>query len=354
MTIPITPGPFSFLSSAGEAVGEIGKALEIKRQRLDAEAHSRLNDILSLIQAGAEPGPFLAAGGAAAERLKLAAPGQGAALLSGPAERARLALDLARSQTRKEGVAASVAEQTQGAQVQTAQEAARIAKINADAATSDLGVRQRINQLVTEELKVPESNFGLLAARAAAGTLPYYAAIIQSRAQDRTLERQANADRFKLFFEPLDNAGPLWQQRVQQWESRKTLETSGMEPDEVKEWEKNNPAPALVAVQQELLENAARARGMTVDQYNAELNKTVGLHREAEAQHFTSDKIQSLQMRVNDVLAGKKTRDQAHDDINTFYAARGGPQSKLDAQLDILQFDSMLQGAQRESTRTKR
>lgn len=352
MTIPITPGPFSFLSSAGEAVGEIGKALEIKRQRLDAEAHSRLNDILTLIQAGADPAPFLASGGAAAERLKLAGPGEGARLLSGPAERARLALRLSQATTRKEEAGATVEETTAQNAPAMAQESlaqaranTRTANAQASGAESDLPIRQRINQLITEELANPEKDFGRLAARAAAGTLPYYSVLIQSRAQDRSIERQQNADRFKLFFEPLDNAGPLWQQRVQQWETRKTLETSGFSPEEVKNWEKDNPPPELKAVQQELLTNAATARGLTVDQYNTELNKTVGMLNDAVNSHMSPQKQLLLQQRVQDVRSGKKTAAQVEQEITEAYKLQGGAGADLNARIDILEFHSMLGAA---------
>jgi len=362
MTIPIVPGPFSFLEEAGQAVGDIGEALAKKRTRLDTEARARLSDILQLINAGAEPAPFLAAGGQALERLKLAPPGQGARLLTGPAERARIQLELSRSTGRKEAAGATTAEvgaefarPTAEAGLTTAEAGARQATATAAAAESDLGVRTRINQLVTEEAKDPEKGFGLLALRAAAGTLPYYSVLLQTRYGNNALERQQNADRFKLFFEPLDNAAPTWQQRIKAWEQRRTVETLGHEEDKefVKQWEKDNPQPTLQAVQQELLEEAARQRGLTPEQYNAELDKTVGLVREAEAQHFPAAKVQALQQRVNEVLSGKKTAQQAEEEITIFYRSRGSAQAPLDAQLDILQFRSMLQGAQRDSTRRR-
>lgn len=363
MTIPITPGPFSFLATAGEAVGDIGTALQAKKQRLDTEARARLSDILQLINAGAEPTPFLGAGGAAAEHLGLAPAGQGAALLQGPAERARLQLDLARAQTAQAqgaakitGAKADTAVPTAAAELTTAQAGATQAQATAAAAQSDLGVRQRINELVTTQLKTPEEGFGLLAARAAAGTLPYYSVLIQARSANNSLERQQNADRFKLLFEPLSNTDAVWRERLRSWEQRKIVETLGREEDKefIKQWELNNPQPSVQAIQQELLEAAATQRGLTPEQYNAELDKTVGLVREVEAAHFPAAKLQALQQRVNEVLAGKKTPQQAEEEITVFYRSRGSPQAPLDAQLDILQFRSMLQGAQSESTRTRR
>lgn len=353
MTIPITPGPFAFLEEAGQAVGAVGTALQAKRVRLDTEARSRLSDILSLINAGADPSPFLDAGGAAAEHLKLAPPGQGAALLSGPGERARIALDLARSGAKKSGAEAVTAGETAriapgvaDASLTTAQAGARQATLTADAAQSDLGVRQRINQLVTTELNNPETDFGKLAARAAAGTLPYYSTMMQVRLGNNSLERERMRELNNLFMIPLQSAPDLWKQRVQNWDTQKTLETSGMNPAQVKEWEKTHPKPELLSVQQELLESAARNRGLTVEQYNNALNESVGLLAKVQSVVLTPEKTALLTRYVGEVRAGKRALTDIEDEITNAYRSRGTPSANFDAQLDIMELRRMLEEAQ--------
>lgn len=353
MTIPITPGPFAFLAEAGKAAGDIGTALQAKRIRLDTEARQRLTDILSLINAGADPAPFLDAGGAAAEHLKLAPTGQGTALLSGPAERARLQLDLARSTTRKEGAAATTAEagaevapQMVAAGLRTAEAGATSAEAGARAATSDLGVRTRINELVTDELKKPETDFGRLAARAAAGTLPYYSTLMQVRLGNNSLERERMRELNNLFMIPLQSAPDLWKQRVQTWDTQRTLETSGMNADQVKEWEKDHPKPELIAVQQELLETAARNRGLTVEQYNQALNESVGLLGKIQSTVLTPEKTALLTRYVTEIRAGKRALADVEDEITQAYRIRGAPSANFDAQLDILELRRMVEEAQ--------
>lgn len=353
MTVPIQPGPFAFLAEAGQAVGQIGQALQAKRQRLDTEARNRLSDILSLINAGADPSPFLAAGGEAAEHLRLAPPGQGSALLAGPAERARIALDLARAtstdtgnKARISGAAADVAPQMAGAELRTAVAGATKAEVDAQAAQSDLPIKQRINELVTTELENPESGFAQLAARAAAGTLHYYTAMMQIRGQDRSLERERMRETHDLFMIPLEQAGPVWKARSQDWDTRKLLETTGYTPEQVKKWETDNPRPSLKAIQQELLENAAQQRGLTPDEYNNVLNRSIGLLTEVRSSVMTPQKIQLLTQYVGEVSAGKRTVAEIEAEIRAAYQARGTPGSDAQADLDVLEFKAMLQEAQ--------
>lgn len=353
MTIPITPGPFAFLADAGKAVGDIGTALLAKKQRLDTEARQRLTDILSLINSGADPTPFLDAGGAAAEHLKLAPPGQGTALLSGPAERARLQLDLARSQGRKEKAGATTAEAgadvapgMAAAGLRTAQAGATSAEAGASAAQSDLHVRTRINDLVVNELQNPESDFGKLAARAAAGTLPYYSTLMQVRLGNNSLERERMRELNNLFMVPFQSAPDVWKQRVQTWDTQKTLETSGMDANQVKEWEKAHPKPEQAAVLQELLEAAARNRGLTPDQYNQALNESVGLLARVQTDVRTPQKVALWTRYVNEIRSGKRALADIEAEITQAYRMRGTPSANFDAQLDIAELHQMLEEAQ--------
>ena len=52
MTIPVIPGPFSFLRSAGKAVGAIGQARNQRGQQEQAEARANVETMLRLAQLG--------------------------------------------------------------------------------------------------------------------------------------------------------------------------------------------------------------------------------------------------------------------------------------------------------------
>lgn len=376
-SIPTNPGPFSFLASAGRAAGAVGEAITARKLQRDEEARRRLSDILALVNSGVDPTPDIEmAARSAMEHLRLAGPqteqtlqpnaGMGdpnapgpwfsqPSVLGGPAERARLALQLSRTQVRREESAATVDAAKAGvsgrvaaAEAASAEAAARTAGAQATGAESDLGIRQRINELITTELRQPESTFGRLASRAAAGILPYYTTMLQVKYGQDALARERQRELFTLFFEPLNNASAVWQQRLKSWEQRRQLELLGHEDDQeyVKNWETNNPQPALQAVQQELLEGAAGARGMTVEQYNQRLNQAIGLMSEAEGDALPPAKLQALQTRVGEVMSGAKTADQVIEEIKLFYRSRGTPSANFEALTDVANFQRMLQEAQ--------
>src|SRR6266446_4360613 len=59
MTIPIAPGPFSFLEGAGEAVGSIAQVREERKRHGEEIAHRAAQDIITQIQNGIRPSSVL-------------------------------------------------------------------------------------------------------------------------------------------------------------------------------------------------------------------------------------------------------------------------------------------------------
>src|SRR6266849_5450624 len=55
MTVPIIPGPFSFLGEAGQALGDIGRAKEERKERAQKIAEHASTAILDAIMAGGDP-----------------------------------------------------------------------------------------------------------------------------------------------------------------------------------------------------------------------------------------------------------------------------------------------------------
>ena len=52
MTIPIIPGPFSFLASAGQAAGAIGTEVQQAKERRRKQAQDNINNLMALINSG--------------------------------------------------------------------------------------------------------------------------------------------------------------------------------------------------------------------------------------------------------------------------------------------------------------
>lgn len=52
MTIPIIPGPFSFLASAGQAAGAIGTEIQQAKERRRKQAQDNINNLMTLINSG--------------------------------------------------------------------------------------------------------------------------------------------------------------------------------------------------------------------------------------------------------------------------------------------------------------
>lgn len=361
MTIPIIPGPFSFLGEAGQAAGAVGDALLARRKRELEEGRQQLAGMLDLVSQGASvPIPaFVDAGRraglqineqTATDLFELAKRRARASLRTGEATARGTEADAAIKESQ-----VPVAPGMAAAGLRTAQAGATSAETEAAAGQTELPVKQRIAELVQTELKKPETNFGRLAARAAAGILPYYSALLQLRYQNNALKLEQMREQFKLFFEPMDNASTVWRDRLNKWEMRRQTETLPFSDDqeEIKKWEQANPQPTLEAVQQELLQSAAGARGLTVEQYNQKMNQMVGLVGEAEEISMPPGKIKALKERVAAVLAGAKTPEQAISEITIYYRSRGGADAQLMSELDIAEFRRLLQEAQAPSGRKR-
>jgi hypothetical protein len=260
MTIPIVPGPFSFLSTAGEAAGALGQELHARKREAQQIAQLGMTSILSQILNGIRPASYLddpvvrkmskvafgfelpsgilpqpqeTIAGLAEKRLEGVKPEspQAEAITKIPGEEtAKLLLEQMREPGRlaaaraKSGVPEKTAEREAAEAKLGAEEAgARISaglpqlQAEADAAAAQataaghefkkdlyIGVRQVLGK---------DPAFARLAYEAAAGILDRRTAMLQ-------LIKTAEADRTRLMIETLKTATEFHQLNQKQYEQR--------------------------------------------------------------------------------------------------------------------------------------
>src|SRR6266446_9327075 len=136
MSVPIIPGPFSFLGEAGAALGDLGRAKEERKERAQKIAEHASTAILDAIMAGGDPAildtpetqhVLSTAGYPKLTSAQFKYVG-GAAAAAGAGGRAKLAERVPEREAAAAGGAADVSAATSGAQI-----AAGVPKLTADA-----------------------------------------------------------------------------------------------------------------------------------------------------------------------------------------------------------------------------
>lgn len=193
MTIPIIPGPFSFLEGAGKAVGAVGREVEAQRQQRIAEAQNRLANALTLIQLGTPPTAFEQEDLARTLDTLGLGPTDTEAVFRGAAERARVALQRAGGEAR--GAVAGA--QLQEARVPTAPRLAEAETRRAEAGATLEGARaERAEPLAEAETRRATATADVAAEAARGAPAATNEQIAQSQARERL---------FKGAFETLGN-----------------------------------------------------------------------------------------------------------------------------------------------------
>lgn len=258
MTVPIIPGPFSFLEEAGNAFEKI-------RTRRLTEARQHLNDMLGLVQAGGDvPVPSFVE---TAKRAGVPIDERGAAQLFEVAKRrARAALTTAEAGARREtglatitGAQADVAGRTAEAGAQTAEAQARITGAEASAAPAHARLQQEIFEGATNLLGDPKNVvLRRVATYAAVGALPFLTQQLENQRQ-YSIELRNDA---RLLMQALQQVQVTYQTSLKEWTDQMTIEALKQNVDLsnekegaafLSEYQKNFPRPDRNAIQTDVL-----------------------------------------------------------------------------------------------------
>lgn len=224
MTIPIVPGPFSFLAEAGGALGEFAKAKQHNREL----ARQGIDTLSNLVQLGILPAEtitskeaqhlFQVAGIPPQATIAPQPKQKAAAITAGELDRVQPGSAAARavSQVPSEEVAGA------GEQATVAQAGSVTAKAKADTSHSMLQ-----ENITTGAMRWLGDNPAArdLSYEAAVGLLPLRIARLQSERVNLSLERQANHDEVNIYLHALDNVGNFYRNAYTKWQEDLTQAT---------------------------------------------------------------------------------------------------------------------------------
>ncbi len=289
MTVPIIPGPFSFLGEAGQAAGDIGRAKEERKERAQKIAEHASTSILDSIMAGADPaildtpqtqqilktagypqltsahfklvgGAAAAAGAGGRARIKADVPGREAAAAGGAADvsaaGSQAALDQGLPQLDAESKAYQLRAQEAGAQF-------------------NLGVYQAARERFKD---VKDPQFRRDAIDAATGVLDARIYRLRFERENMTLQRQLIADQARSLLEARKEITGMFERANAQYDKERTtaIVTAGFQPDDKKaaqNYEQVHPRPTY-----EDAENAMfRSLGITPEEYKRITREGLGL-----------------------------------------------------------------------------
>jgi len=301
MTVPIIPGPFSFLSEAGQAVGDIGRAKEERKERAQKIAEHASTSILDAIMAGADPAildtpetqqTFKTAGypQLTSAHFKLVG---GAAAAAGAAGRAKIAADVPGREAAAVGGAADVSTATSAAELgaglpelDAEAKAAQARAASAGAqfnATVYNAARQRFGNIKDEE-------FRNLAIDAATGVLDYRIRRLESNRYFLTLQRQQMADRTRLLLESMRNQEGVFKELNDNYEKQRRIDMFRInaDPNDEKathQYEQLHPRPTMEDAQNAIL----KSQGVAPDEFKKLMRDTYDLQTSAAVPAGTKD-----------------------------------------------------------------
>lgn len=239
MTIPITPGPFSFLAEAGDALGEFGKA----RTRAREEARKGVETLQNLIQLGILPAQTLES--KETQHLFQVAgipPVQQGGTVPQPKNK-RAAIELGELNTVQPGTAqARTVAGVPSEPVAAGTETATVAKTGAEVSqageqTAQSTLRQNVLEGATRMLTEVDPKTGKpahpemvqLAQEVALGLLPLRIARLAYERQNLSLERQAMADNLKILLGSISEISDQYQRKDQEW-TRAAMQQMALNP----------------------------------------------------------------------------------------------------------------------------
>jgi osmotically-inducible protein OsmY len=289
MTIPIIPGPFSFLSEAGQAAGDIGRAKEEREARAQKIAEHASTSILDQIMAGGDPAildspetqkVLKTAGYPPLTSSHFQFVG-GAAAALGAAGRAKIKSDVPGREAAAAGTAADVSARTGQAQLSVGlpelDAEAKAAQARAAGAGAEFNVtvynaaRQRFG-----DIKDPE--FRNLAIDAATGVLDYRIRRLESNRYRLTFERQLMADKTRLLLESMRNQEGVFKELNDNYEKQRRIDMFkiGADPNDEKitrQYEQIHPRPSMEDAQNAIL----KSQGVSPDEFKNLMRHTYDL-----------------------------------------------------------------------------
>lgn len=269
MTIPIIPGPFSFLATVGEAAGRIGEAIEERKRYQQQVARLGSDFLITQILRGADPAlldhPDV-------QRMMRTAYG-----FAIPSQMARLV----GAQERLTGEAAQAAigagvpalgAQTQRAQLELtrrgaeAEAAAGVPEAAAGAKRTELDVAKQETELRSKLVSGVEKTLGAdpqfrrLAEMAYMGILPYKISEMTSLRAMMSEQHRLAAEELRGLATLLNTATQQWKEAYQTWQA--SLGTARLKGEE-KEFLEANPEPQFGPFLRDRLEDA----GLTTEEF---------------------------------------------------------------------------------------
>lgn len=247
MTIPIVPGPFSFLEGAGEAAGEIGAVREERKRYAQQIAEHGSNFVLSQILNGADPSMLDDPN--VQKMMKtaygFAFPSSVARAIGAPQREAgaeaqeRINLGVPKKTAEAAGAQADVATRTATAQMAAglpeldAQSQAAVARAQREGANLNVNIFQGANALLGSDPK-----FARLAYEAATGALDARIHQLELNRQYMSLDRQQAADNARILLDAMNRAATAYDNAMKSWEAdrRNAIFAAGKKPDDPETW----------------------------------------------------------------------------------------------------------------------
>src|SRR6266568_598295 len=254
MTIPIVPGPFSFLGEAGEALGSIGDVIEERKRHAQQIAEHGSNFVLSQILQGADPKML---DNPDVQKMMKAAygftfPSSVAGAIGAEARRtgARATADITQKVPEREataaGTAADVSAATGQAKIKSgvpqleAEAQAALAQAQTEGANLNKNIYTGARVLLGQDPK-----FARLAYEAATGALDAKLRQLELYRANLSIERQQMIDNARILHDAVVEGGRRYDNAVKAWEQgqRQFLLEKGDSPDARAAYNEANPPP---------------------------------------------------------------------------------------------------------------
>lgn len=279
MTIPIIPGPFSFLSEAGQAAGDIGRAKEERKERAQKIAEHASTGILDAIMAGGDPA--ILDSPETQQILKTAGYPQltsahfkyvgGKARAEGAGGVAAIDRKVPERVAAATGATADLTAATAGAET-----AAGLPQLDADAKAAQARAAQAganfnvdVYKAAADRFKdVKDPVFKKDAIDAATGVLDARIYRLRLSRENLTLERQQMADKARSLLEARKEIGNMYLRAQDNYEKqrRQDMVTAGIDPDDEKkqkQYEQVHPRPTYEEAETDMF----KSLGITPEEY---------------------------------------------------------------------------------------
>jgi hypothetical protein len=289
MTVPIVPGPFSFLGEAGQALGNIGQVKEERKERAQKIAEHATTSILDAIMAGGDPAildtpetqKILKTAGYPPITSSHFSFVGGAAAAAGAGGRARIGAGVPTKEAGAAATAADVQRRTGQAELdQNLPELGAEAK-SYQARAAQAGAQFNIDvykAAATRFADIKDPEFRSLAIDAATGVLDYRIRRLESNRYYLTMERQQLADRTRLLLESMRGQESMFKELNDHYEKQRRQDMFALNQDPNDEkattrYESLHPRPTMADAQSAILES----QGVSPDEFKQLMRQTYEL-----------------------------------------------------------------------------